>query len=93
MSIELFTPPYNYAICKMADRNFPGVVVQGDTLYSLYLLLKRAGNEIRQNKTDDELPDETEVYDLETAAKTLKSVLDNYEKTCAENGYGLPYCK
>ena len=93
MSIELLTPPYNYAICKMAERKFPGVVVQGDTLNSIYRVSTRAADEMRQDRNYEELPDETEIYDLENIANVFKSVLENYEKTCAANGYGLPYVK
>jgi hypothetical protein len=32
-SVELLSRPVNFAVVQLAERKFPGVVVQGDTLY------------------------------------------------------------
>ncbi len=96
MSIDLLTPPHNFAICKMHERNFPGIVVQGDSFSVLLRLLKRA-RALRPEHADDESLDETTsrtLDELDYEIKKLASVMDLYEKICFENGYKqLPYVK
>ncbi len=91
MSIRLLTPPHNFAICKMDERNYPGVVVQGDTLFSLSGLLSRAVAEMKNDGKDAD--DDSVIHELEYQVGVLKTALKSYEETCAKNGFGLPFPK
>jgi len=91
MGIKLLTEPHNFAVCKLEVRNFPGVVFPGDSLFSLYSLLRKTLNEL-ESVTEEEGP-ESVIPDLEYEIGKFKSVLDSYEKACKENGYRLPYFK
>jgi hypothetical protein len=90
MSIELLTPPGNYAVCKMEERRFPGIVVQGDGFFSLLSLLKRIHSSMEE-KCPLALDDE--IVELKYQIKLYENVLINYEKICNESGFGLPYFK
>ena len=93
MAITLLTPPHNFAICKLEDRNYPGVVFQGDSLFAFYSLLCKTLKELQSiNKGEVEDP-ESVIPDLEYEIEKLKSILDSYEQTCKKNGYDLPYVK
>lgn len=90
--IELFTQPYNYAICKMKKRAFPGIVVQGDSFTALSLLLVRAYDFIN-NPPDDEDERVGMLLDLEYEIRKHAGVLNTYADTCSANGYNLPFNK
>ena len=96
MSIDLLTPPQNFAICKMHERAFPGIVVQGDSFFVLFRLLKRA-RALRPESADDESLDQITsgtLDDLDYEITKFAGVLSLYEQTCFENGYKhLPYVK
>jgi len=92
MAITLLTPPHNFAVCKLEDRNYPGVVFQGDSLFALYSLLRKTLNELQLNSSGEE-DLESVIPDLEYEVEKFKSVLDSYEQACKENGYDLPYVK
>lgn len=87
VNIKLLTPPHNFAVCKMEDRNFPGVVMQGDSLFALIGLLERTLLELYESEEGPQ----SVIPDLEYEVEKLKSVLNRYELACKENGFGLPY--
>jgi hypothetical protein len=82
---ELLSDEANAIVAKHPGRNFPGLLIQGDTLKTLL---------------DDveELNAEASVGDLESV-KEISDILQNklvdllayYEKVLAENNYELPY--
>jgi hypothetical protein len=77
---RLLTPATNYAVVQLPGRNFPGVVIQGDSLNNLVSLL------------DEALLDEDERMDLiAEALDILKGARHRYETTCSEAGIQLPY--
>ena len=86
MAIRLLTPPHNFAVCKMEDRNYPGVVFQGDSMFALYNLLQKALIELKElgGNSDSEVEDpESVVPDLEYEVEKLQSILDAYERALA----------
>ena len=93
MAIKLLTPPHNYAVCKLEDRNFPGVVFQGDSLFTLYGLLQETLNELKTNLGKEDEDPQSVIPDLEYEIEKFQSIIDSYEKACKANGYGLPYVK
>jgi len=85
--VEVFAEASNYAIVRMPGRQFPGYVVQGD---SLSILCSLAGL-IHRNVTrlgDDELAD-----DAAELLGFLEDRLKHYEQVLAENKIELPYVK
>lgn len=90
MSVKLLTPPANYAICKMEERNYPGIVVQGDSFSALLSLLKQVHKSMSE-KFPSELDDE--IVGLEDQIDLYEKVLLKYERVCRDNNFGLPYAK
>jgi len=93
MAIKLLTPPHNFAVCKMEDRNYPGVVFQGDSLFALYGLLRKTLKELETNSNSEFEDPESVIPDLEYEIEKFKSVLDSYEQALEQNGFDLPYVK
>ena len=69
----------------MPSQSFPGLVLQGETLASLWKLAKSA-HEKSQNTTDTELIDATR--DLE---ERLQKLVAHYESTLSKHNIPLPY--
>ena len=83
--VKLLGLPKNFAVVQMAERNFPGVVIQGDTLHSL---VKRLLEMQRLLEIGDleELAGE-----IESTKEELAEALSNYEVVCFECNIELPY--
>jgi hypothetical protein len=79
---RLLTLPHNYAVVQLPDRQFPGVVVQGDSLDNLIGELEVAWH--------DPDPDEREAA-FELLMETLLGAQQGYEAALREAGIGLPY--
>ncbi|MEM1079529.1 MAG: hypothetical protein AAGI09_13490 [Pseudomonadota bacterium] len=71
---KLLTEPFNYAVVQLPQRNFPGVVVQGDSLAEMVRLLEGA------ESSDD----------IEYVAETLREVFEDYKRVCAAHGIDPP---
>ncbi len=84
-NVELFGPPKNFAVVQMVGRNFPGVVVQGDTLHSLVKQLLEMQNLLKIGDLE-ELAGE-----IESMREELAEALCNYEIVCLERNIELPY--
>lgn len=85
MQVEALTDATNYAVIRLPNRAFPGVVFQGDSLSILY-----------QNVEDVRAVIDAE--DLATAREEigyvcdeLRGLLEYYEATLAAEGLELPY--
>lgn len=85
MQADLLSPPYNFAVVQLPERNYPGVVVQGDTFNSLLRQVERIQG-LLNAKELEELADE-----IEDLRGLLSDVLSNYERVCADRGRDLPY--
>jgi hypothetical protein len=85
--VKLLSSPTNYAVVQLAERRFPGVVIQGDSLHNLVQRLVRLQS-LAEPYNDQELMDGiTELrVQLEEAAK-------RYEVVCEQRGIALPYPK
>ena len=71
----------NRAVVQLANRNYPGMVIQGDTLNNLRSLLQEA----LDNAGDD--PPET----LGEALEHIEGMLRHYEAVLRREGRDLPY--
>ena len=82
---KLLTPPYNFAVVQLPERQYPGVVFQGDTLHSI---LADVG-EMQKLLVNRELAQLSE--ELQSLLEKLSAIQNSYEHVCFEQGLGLPY--
>jgi Family of unknown function (DUF6959) len=80
-SVKLLSRPHNFAVVQLPERQFPGVVVQGDTLNEI----------IRDLQLSLTSPDGPEM--IEELIETLVDVRIAYETVCSSEGISLPYPK
>lgn len=85
MELEVYSQSINRGIVKMPSQNFPGLLLQGETLSTL-LSLARSAYEKSQKTSDTELIE---------AARELRDNLQNlvahYEATLRRHNIPLPY--
>ncbi|WP_077002557.1 hypothetical protein [Variovorax sp. KK3] len=87
IEIKLLSPPENFAVVQLPERQYPGVVIQGDTLAALVSQLGTMREHLHINDLErlaDELDELEEKY---VEAK------EHYESACATHGISLPYSK
>ena len=76
---DLLTEAHNYAVVQLPGRRYPGVVIQGDSLFNLVRALTPSSDgKLDTNK-------------IQIAFETLSEVLACYKKVCVRNGTGLPF--
>ena len=85
IEVESFSTTVNAAVIRLPGRQFPGIVIQGD---SLKILVDSVENVAR-------LSSGSTVPDLESAVAELKQILDGYkgayERALRADGQPLPY--
>ena len=82
-NVEILSDQINAAIMRHPDRAFPGVLVQGDSLYTLCYRADLACREVGRGK-----PGFNELNDLRNA---LWSYLNHYKATLLEHDIALPF--
>lgn len=82
-SVEIFSDQTNAAIMRHPGRNFPGVLIQGDTLYNLCRQADQACSDVGRGK-----PGYDELNDLRNA---LWSYLNHYKATLLQHEMKLPF--
>jgi hypothetical protein len=75
----------NAIVAKSADRNYPGILIQGDSLRILLTDLSELSDEI----SSENLEDAKDIAD--SLQEKLKDILRLYEQALDENGISLPY--
>ena len=83
--VEIYADTTNRAVIRHPDRRFPGVLVQGDTLYSLCHDADRACQAARPTLDWEAY---AELHDLRNA---LWSFLTHYQSVLLEHGLPLPF--
>lgn len=83
--LELLSRPVNFAVVQLPERQFPGVVIQGDSLNGLVRQLQKIHGALSAEGF------ETLVAEIEDVQEQLSSALHHYEAVCAERGIALPY--
>ena len=85
MELEVYSQSINRGVVKMPSQNFPGLLLQGETLSTL-LGLARSAHEKSQKTSDAELIDTSrELLD------SLQKLLSHYESTLGKHNIPLPY--
>ena len=82
---EILSHVSNSAIVRLPGRQFPGVVVQGDTLSKLFDGARYMLLEFKR------LRDEERYYEALMLAEQLQGQLLHYEAVLAQRGMCLPY--
>ena len=82
----LLTEPKNYAVVQLPDRNYPGVVFQGDSLFVLMSDLAEIEGDL--DGVNEELRES-----LGEIVGSLRAILSDYESVCERNGLDLPYVR
>jgi hypothetical protein len=85
--IELLTAPTNYAIVQLPERKHPGVVFQGDSLFSLSQQIEEI-RQLARGENKEEL-----LFVIELLQRKILALLAEYEQVCLKRGIALPYEK
>jgi hypothetical protein len=85
--VEIFSDASNMAVMRHPGRNYPGSLIQGDSLYSLLQVAKEVKNKIKKNNYSEANEELVELI------KLLESRLNHYEAVLKEHGIELPYVR
>lgn len=83
--VEVLSDAVNYVVLKTPGRNYPGMVIQGDSLAKLY---RDACEVCRLAKLSGDAALQEEATAL---CEDLGERLAHYEKTLAAHGIDIPY--
>lgn len=83
--LEVLTDLSNYAIVRMPGRNYPGCVIQGDSLSILLGYAERA-YPLAMETGNQELIDE-----VASLKESLEERIKHYENVIKAHGYDIPY--
>ena len=85
LEIDIYTDQINFAVLKLPERNFPGVLFQGDSLAILERRISKAISLIKRGEVKEALEW------LELCRDELSETKDFYVKTIIANGFGVPF--
>ena len=85
MELEVYSQSIDRGIVRMQSQSFPGLVLQGETLSSLFRLAKST-HERAQNTADMELIDTSREL-----LETIQKLVSHYEATLGRHNIPLPY--
>ncbi|HEX5442773.1 MAG TPA: hypothetical protein VFW87_03040 [Pirellulales bacterium] len=85
VSVEVLSDSVNYMVLSTPGRQFPGMVVQGDSLARLYRCAAEVCRRAKGSE-DQELIDEAGIL-----CEELRDRLAFYEKVLKSHGIKLPY--
>jgi hypothetical protein len=84
-SAALLSPPVNFAVVQLPGRNYPGVVIQGDTLNGVVKELAEMAK-LLEARDLEELSDA-----IVFLSEQFKDAQSYYEEICVGRGIELPY--
>jgi hypothetical protein len=84
-SVEILSDAVNYVVLKSPGRNFPGMVIQGDSLAKLY----RSASEV--SRLAKEAGDEELEGEAASLCEELGDRLAYYERVLSAHGIEIPY--
>jgi len=85
MEVDALTDQGNYAVIRLPERKFPGVLVQGDSLSILVANLRQSRDRLQQGEHEDGIGWLIQVLD------DLEAVQRTYEAALTEHSIPLPY--
>jgi hypothetical protein len=84
-AVEIYSDATNAAVLRHPDRRFPGLLIQGDTLHSLY-----AAVEGIRSKTMSRMDPDTR-QEMDYLRGSMRNLLSHYESVLREHGLPLPF--
>ena len=87
VEVELYTDQGNNAVLQLPNRNYPGVVVQGDSLLNLTRAAESLLNRAKSFDDEDLTDEAEEVY------FGLNDILDELKRVARESKLDIPYLK
>ena len=85
VEVEIYSDESNYAVMRHPERNFPGSLIQGDSLFTLCNLTNKI-NSLMENKNYNEAQEE-----LEELSELLKERLNDYKSVLKKHNIELPF--
>ncbi|RUP11085.1 hypothetical protein [Hyphomicrobium sp.] len=83
--VEIYSDATNYAVMRHPGRRFPGILIQGDTLYSIVYNAESAKAALGRG----DLKKATE--EIDELVEGLRARLDHYKKVLLDHGLPLPF--
>ncbi|MEM1113741.1 MAG: hypothetical protein AAGI11_17645 [Pseudomonadota bacterium] len=83
--VEIYSDATNHAVMKHPGRHYPGVLIQGDTLYSLCSALDDVCRLLKENETTEAFDEANELRNA------LWEKLTHYKVVLADHGIELPF--
>jgi hypothetical protein len=87
LPLEVYATDSNYAVVKPPNRNYPGSVIQGDSLGILCRTAQRIAEQIKRAS----LHDEELLGDVEDLANTLIGRILHYQRVLDDHGINYPH--
>lgn len=78
----LLTPPHNFAVVQLPERVYPGVVVQGDSLYLLWESAQEVAELAKGTPAEE---------DARNLSEELHSILRSYMQVLGQHEIPLPF--
>jgi len=82
-AVEIYSDAINASVMRHPGRKFPGMLIQGDTLYSLSRMAAGALAAAQ--------PGSDQWYELKNLTDALRSRVDLYARVMREHGLELPF--
>jgi hypothetical protein len=79
-SVKLLSKPVNFAVVQLPERQYPGVVVQGDTLAGYVSRLEQMKSQLEANDLEELR------YEIDDLGEILTGALAFYQAVCKEHG-------
>ena len=83
--VEIFSDSTNQAVMKHPGRNYPGLLLQGDTLYSICRDLDEVCREIRRGNAEGAFEE------LNELRNSMWGKLNHYKTVLGEHEIELPF--
>lgn len=84
-SVEIYSDATNAAVMRHPGRRFPGVLIQGDTLFILSETARELCDAARGKLSDDDYIGLSDLRDR------LRGLVDHYKQVLGEHGWALPF--
>jgi hypothetical protein len=88
ITVESLSGPGNFAVVRLPGRRHPGVVVQGDSLWSLRSQAYELRATLHESGVGQQVEEEAGLL-----CEALDGIIQHYERCLEENGLELPYVK
>ena len=85
--VEIYSDASNYAVMRHPGRNFPGALIQGDSLHALCVAADEACAAAKKAGCDDAFEEISHVRDA------LWERLNRYSQVLTEHGIQLPFSR